>query len=114
MAVLDDLHRLSQADSVYLGYNVANSNGYAFGSWFKGRLQQSNGGAWLVRSVSVDGSTCGFVLGQPLPSWTSNETPTTGISIQIPINQQIAPLPAAPVQIGLVMVQQTLPQDLTN
>lgn len=118
MAVQDDLRRLSQGDSIYLGYTVLNTQGSPVGaspfvSWFKGRLQQSNDGHWIFRSVSTDGSVVGFQLGQPNDSWSSSESPNTGISVSIPIGITMAGA-QAPTGIGFVTLQQQLPQELTN
>jgi hypothetical protein len=85
MAVEDDLRRLTQVDSIYLGYGSL-SLGQFITSWFKGRLQQANDGSWILRSVSTDGAVSGFTLGPVQPNWTSSETPNTGITVLIPIN----------------------------
>jgi hypothetical protein len=115
MAVQDDLRRLTQMDSIYLGYAVQNMFGYPFISWFKGRLQQANDGSWIVRSVSADGAVSGFQLGQVIQNWQSTEAPNTGITVSIPIILNI-PTQANPVQItaGTIYLQQQLPQELTN
>jgi hypothetical protein len=48
MTVPEDLRRLSQMDSTYLGFSVANMSGaLPFVSWYKGRSQQANDGNWL-------------------------------------------------------------------
>jgi len=109
MAVQDDLRRLTQVDSIYLGYSVQNTGGYPFTSWFKGRLQQANDGSWIVRSVSTDGAVSGFQLGQVEQNWQSTETPNTGIQVSIPLG-------ATPAQVivGYIFLQQQLPQELTN
>jgi glucose dehydrogenase len=114
MAVEDDLRRLTQVDSIYLGYSVSNL-GNPFTSWFKGRLQQANDGSWIVRSVSPDGTVSGFQLGSVMQNWQSNETPNTGIAVSIPINLDV-PTQANPVQIttGVIVLRQQLPQELTN
>jgi hypothetical protein len=52
MAVQDDLRRLTQVDSIYLGYSVLNMMGNGFASWFKGRLQQANDGPLTRRWTS--------------------------------------------------------------
>jgi hypothetical protein len=131
MAVQDDLRRLTQVDSIYHGYSVmltSTTVSYPFTSWFKGRLQQANDGS-IVRSVSTDGAVSGFQLGSVQQNWQSTETPNTGITVSIPINQTVlvpagpppaGPLgpqqPGGPVQIttGTIVLQQQLPQELTN
>jgi hypothetical protein len=113
MAVQDDLRRLSQLDGIYIGHCVYNAGAVAFWSWFKGRLQQSNDGAWIVRSVSSDGTVCGFQLSIPTPNWNSNETPESGIVIGIPINSPAAPQ-GQPAGIGSIELRQQLPSELTN
>jgi hypothetical protein len=118
MAVADDLRRLSQVDSIYIGYSVVISNfpspnSPPFTSWFKGRLQQANDGSWIVRSDSSDGAIAGFQLGAATPSWQSSETPAGGTVISFPITivQQPGNLQ---VPTGYVYLQQQLPQELTN
>jgi hypothetical protein len=49
MAVQDDVRRLSQLDSIYLGYNTQGMTNSVTG-WHKGRLQQANDGTWIFRS----------------------------------------------------------------
>jgi hypothetical protein len=116
MAVEDDLIRLSQMDSIYVGYSVQNMSGVLpFTSWFKGRLQQSNDGNWIVRSVSQDGAIIGFQLGQLLPNWNSFESPDTGITVGIPLLFNISiGAQQQSTDIGWVALQQQLPQELTN
>jgi hypothetical protein len=108
MAVQDDLRRLTQVDSIYLGYSVQ-SMGPPFTSWFKGRLQQANDGSWILRSVSSDGAVSGFQLGTVTPYWTSSEAPNTGITVTIPISGISVQMTSA-----FVYLQQQLPQELTN
>ncbi len=114
MAVQDDLRRLTQVDSIYLGYSVQGM-GSPFTSWFKGRLQQANDGNWILRSVSSDGAVSGFQVGMVTGDWTSSETPNTGITVTIPIflvvQGQQNPLQ---ITLGTVYLQQQLPQELTN
>jgi len=116
MAVQDDLRRLSQLDSIYLGHALySNVTGFAFSTWHKGRLQQANDGNWTFRSISSDGTVVGFQLGPPTANWTSWETPTAGITVQIQINQSFAvPNGSITLGIGSVFLQQQLPQELTN
>jgi hypothetical protein len=120
MAVQDDLRRLSQGDSIYLGHSIDITSmiGAAtttFVSWFKGRLQQSNDGNWIFRSVSADGSVVGFQLGAPNQNWSSSESPNTGISVFIPITI-LVPQPESQslTPIGTVFLRQQLPRELTN
>jgi hypothetical protein len=112
MTVQDDLRRLSQGDSIYLGSSIISQGTVAFASWFKGRLQQSNDGNWIFRSISADGSIAGFQLGQANDSWSSSETPSTGISISIIIKLAWPGIPA--LNFGTVTLQQLLPQEITN
>jgi len=117
MAVQDDLRRLTQVDSIYLGYTVQNYEGSPFTSWFKGRLQQANDGSWIVRSVSTDGAVSGFQLGQVWQNWQSTEAPNTGITVSIPIMLSIpitTPTAPLPIMAGMINLCQQLPQELTN
>jgi hypothetical protein len=102
-------------DSIDLGYSVVLSFGQSITSWFKGRLQQANDGSWIVRSVSTDGAVSGFQLGPVQQNWQSTETPNTGITVSIPINLNV-PQQVNPIQIttGSIVLQQQLPQELTN
>jgi hypothetical protein len=118
MAVPDDLRRLSQMDSIFLGWIVISSTGFLT-SWHKGRVQQAADGAWIFRSLSQDGSVIGYQLGFPANTWTSDEQPSTGITITIPIVQSIfvpvqPPIPPIELSLGRVILQQQLPQELTN
>ena len=122
MTVQDDVRRLSQMDSIYLGYNTQGMFSLAT-SWHKGRLQQANDGAWTFRSSGSDGSVVGFQLGQlNATDWSSSESPALGITVSFPIYTVtlVPPTdPAAPpasIQIALatVFLQQQLPFELTN
>ena len=117
MAVPDDLRRLSDMDSIYLGWGVQNMYGGFAIAWYKGRLQQANDGNWLFRSISLDGSVVGFQLGPVLANWSSNETPSTGITVTIPMTQtilQAAPNPSVAFNVATVNLRQQVPQELTN
>jgi len=65
MAVQDDLRRLSQLDSIYLGNNLMLYPAGEFTSWHKGRLQQANDGSWIFRSISQEGTIVGFQFRKP-------------------------------------------------
>src|SRR5215469_786139 len=121
MAVQDDLRRLSHLDSIYLGTSLnpadvtSRLQSGSITSWYKGRLQQANDGSWIFRSISSDGTVVGFQLGPPTANWTSNETPATGITVQIQIKQSFAvPNGSITLFIGAVFLQQQLPQEMTN
>ena len=115
MAVQDDLRRLSQLDSVFLGHlvnlpgNIVNS----ITSWHRGRVQQANDSTWIFRSLSFEGTIVGFQLGLVQPNWTSTETPAFGIQVTIPIIQSIT-TPNITITLGTVFLQQQLPTELTN
>ena len=113
MAVQDDLRRLSQMDSVYLSWSIQGDN--AVTGWHKGRLQQANDGNWIFRSISSDGAVVGFQLGTMGGTWASDEYPSTGIRVQIPITVN-AMTQGGPVafNISIVCLQQQLPPELTN
>jgi hypothetical protein len=111
MTVQDDLRRLSQLDGIYLGWGIQGDN--TFFCWHEGRLQQANNGNWIFRSVSSDSAIIGWQLGNPSGTWTSSETPSSGLVVQIPITEQIPP-PGVPFQVATVFLQQQLPQELTN
>jgi len=118
MAVQDDVRRLSQLDSVYLGYFTQGMTS-SITSWHKGRLQQANDGNWIFRSSGSDGSVVGFQLGMISSDWQSNESPSGGITVQFQIYQVTQggdPNQPGPVQITLatVYLQQQLPTELTN
>jgi hypothetical protein len=112
MAVQDDLRRLSQLDSLYLGTSLINYPAGSVTSWYKGRLQQANDGNWIFRSISSDGTVVGFQLGPADPGWSSSETPSTGITVTIWIRALIPPQTV--LSFANVFLQQQLPQELTN
>jgi hypothetical protein len=117
MAVQDDLRRLSELDSIFLGWGatatVTSGTPVGIVGWYKGRLQQANDGAWIFRSISSDGDVVGFQLGNPNPNWTSNESPSTGIVVVIPILNSLQQPPIT-FQAGIVFLQQQIPAELTN
>ncbi len=98
MAVQDDLRRLSQLDSIYVGVSSF-SSAVTLTGWYKGRLMQSNDGKWIFRSINSDGTLIGFQLGYPDPSWQSSEGPALGIAINVG---------------NALFLQQQLPQEMTN
>jgi len=111
MAVQDDLRRLGELDSIYLG---ATLNSYPAGSvtsWYKGRLQQANDGNWIFRSISLDGTVVGFQLGPADQGWPSSETPSTGVIVTIPLHTNTPP---NYWNFASVSLQQQLPPELTN
>jgi hypothetical protein len=75
--VQDDVRRLSEMQGIYLGVNLYG----ACTAWYEGRLQQSNDGSWNFRSSSRDGTIVAFQLGFPAQSWTSQESPTDGLTV---------------------------------
>jgi hypothetical protein len=117
MAVEDDLRRLSQLDSIYLASGLGVDPSSAVVGWYKGRLQQANDGSWIFRSISTDGTVCGFQLGKVTTNWTSSETPSSGITVNIQIiyqQQNVGGQPITTIPFGGVLLQQQLPQELTN
>jgi hypothetical protein len=115
MAVQDDLRRLTQMDSIYLGHIVQNMVGGPFASWFKGRLQQANDGNWILRSVSTDGAVSGFQIGQVTDNWYSTEAPNTGITVSIPIELKVQlTAQTVGITVGTIYLCQQLPPELTN
>ena len=113
MAVPDDLRRLSQMDSIFLGWSTF-ATGVPVASWYKGRLQQATDGAWIFRSIAQDGSIIGYQLGFPQANWQSDETPSMGIRVFIPIAQTLPTTPPILLNIATVFLQQQLPTEMTN
>jgi hypothetical protein len=119
MAVEDDVRRLSQMDSIFLGQSFffndpSGATAVPFKAWYKGRLQQANDGSWIFRSISGDGTVSGFELGTVTSLWSSSETPSTGLVVRI-LMSIATPTPTVPPP-GLVLVvqlAQELPQHLT-
>ena|SRR6516165_7112335 len=107
MAVQDDVRRLSQMDSIFLGTAFAAGPNSPITTWYKGRLQQANDGSWIFRSTSLDGTIVGTQLGPITNNWQSSETPATGVVVAIGI-------PLTGVTGLNFTLQQTLPQELTN
>ena|SRR5258705_1367733 len=122
MTTQDDVRRLSQMGSIYLGWSVPSPGHNPVTGWFKGRLQQANDGNWIFRSISSDGSLTGFQLGNAGSNWSSNETPADGITIVIQLTQTImvpsqpgAPmLPPVQFTIAIVYLQEDLPAEVIN
>ena len=110
MAVQDDLRRLSQLDGIFLGWITPNNFGFGVTSWHKGRLQQANDSSWVFRSMSAEGTIVGFQLGFPAANWTSVETPSSGITVLIPL---VVSVPSQ-ITLATVSLQQQLPQEMTN
>src|SRR5437016_4384101 len=105
MAVEDALRRLSQMDSIFLAQSFVFQGAptsIPFKSWHKGRVLQANDGSWVFRSISMDGTIVGFELGTLNASWTSSETPSTGIVVHISMPLGTPDMTA----IGLVLVVQ--------
>ena len=113
MAVPDDLRRLSQVDSIFLGWSAFASTG-SVTSWYKGRVQQAADGGWIFRSISQDGSVVGYQLGPPASNWSSDETPAIGVRVFIPIIQTLQTNPPLQLNIAMVLLQQQLAQELIN
>src|SRR6266481_3902788 len=118
MAVQDDVRRLSQMDSIFLGWNAVGF-GSPVTSWYKGRVQQAGDGTWIFRSISQDGSVVGYQLGFPGNNWSSDEQPSTGIRVFIQVTQTIVvpiqpPIPPIQLNIATVFLQQQLPNEMTN
>jgi len=111
MAVIDDVRRLSQLDFLFLGQQFANSQlGTQQTTWYKGRLQQANDGAWIFRSISADGTVVGVQLGSVTGSWTSSESVGGGIQVQVPVSPGLG---AGFVFTITLILTQSLPQELT-
>ena len=110
MTVQDDLRRLSELDSIYLGTELMSYPAGGVTSWYKG-LQQANDGNWIFRSISSDGTVVGFQLGPANQGWTSSETPSTGIVVTFPITANVPP---SYFGFAIVHLQQQLPPELTN
>ena len=51
MAVEDDLRRLSERETIYLGWTLGMAASEGFTVWHEGRLQQSNDGGWHSAQV---------------------------------------------------------------
>jgi hypothetical protein len=113
MTVQDDLRRLSELDSIYLGSSLISYPAGGVTSWYKGRLQQANDGSWIFRSISSDGTVVGFQLGPANQGWTSSESPSAGIIVSILITMNVGAVGNNPA-IAIVYLQQQLPQELTN
>src|SRR5208283_5309757 len=112
MAVIDDVRRLSQLDFIFLGQQFTNSVANAQQTtWYKGRLQQANDGAWIFRSISTDGTVVGVQLGSVTGNWTSSERIGGGIQVQYSIVIGVGGIGA---DLGLTLIlAQSLPQELT-
>jgi hypothetical protein len=109
MATVEDhLRRLSEMDTIYLGWTLGYNLLEGFTVWHEGRLQQSNDGSWLFRSSSSDGSIVAFQLSVNPQGWKSTDTPREGIEVSFPC------LTGGTTRVGFVHLRQQLPQPVTN
>jgi hypothetical protein len=114
MAVQDDVRRLSQMDSIYLGQSFPNIAGGDITSWHKGRLQQANDGSWVFRAFSSEGTIIGFQLGSVTGGWQSVEAPSSGVTVTIFIKAAAILPNGQQLVVGVIYLQQQLPQEMTN
>jgi hypothetical protein len=88
MAVSDDLNRLAAQDVVYLRRYMA--GGVA--EVFRGRLRQALNGEWVFNAFTGQNGVVGFILGLPQSqTWTSSESPSSGIQVTISLPVYSAP-----------------------
>ncbi len=92
MAVTDDLNRLAAQDVVYLtkmsilpaGLAPSSSGIAGATEVFRGRLRQALNGDWVFNASAGQNGVVGFMLGTTgQNSWSSSETPATGLQITI-------------------------------
>jgi hypothetical protein len=111
MAVEDDVRRLSERETIYLGWTLGWTGAGFITAWHEGRLQQANNGAWNFRSISPDGTLVAFELGIVGPRWSSSHTPAEGIVVNfVCVASSGNPQP----DVGSVQLRQQLPQGVTN
>jgi hypothetical protein len=86
MALTDDLNKLAAQDVIYLTRSFSAATGPAHSSTevFRGRLRQALNGDWVFNASTGQNGVVGFVLGSVgQNSWTSSESPATGLQITI-------------------------------
>lgn len=95
MALADDLNKLGAQEVVYLTrtFEGPAAGGGLTGSRevFRGRLRQALNGDWVFNASTGQNGVVGFVLGGvDQNSWTSSESPATGLQITIDFEWSIA------------------------
>jgi len=119
MAVSDDLNRLAAQDVVYLTRTLSTGQSPASTDVFRGRLRQALNGDWVFNASTGQNGVVGFVLGSVGPSWTSSESPATGIEVTITfqvVPSVIQPLPnpnTQPVN-EIIVLATVIPSDFTE
>jgi len=97
VALTDDLNKLAAQDVVYLTRTTSLSfPGFPAGTLAagttevsRGRLRQALNGDWVFNASTGQNGVVGFVLGKAAedqtswPSWSSSESPATGVQITI-------------------------------
>jgi hypothetical protein len=118
MTVYDDLKRLAAEDVVYLTFSpavqgpvvppLAGEGPAAAGAGstvtfiYRGRLRQTVDGSWVFNSSTGVNGVAGIVLGQGQSSWTSSESPGSGIEVD------------ASVTTGQILITNVVPGELVT
>lgn len=106
MALNDDLSRLAAQDVVYLTRCILSDS---LKEVFRGRLRQALNGNWVYNASTGQNGAVGFDLGPTGGSWSSSESPSTGI--QISISYPAGQVPATGETILLTTV---IPSDFAD
>jgi hypothetical protein len=107
---------------VYLTRTPAGSIGRGSTMIFRGRLHQALDASWIFNTSTspAENGVAGINLGAQQTSWSSTESPSTGLDIFIPnpILDLTIPLPVGPGVVIKVFEEihllSVIPEDLTN
>jgi len=106
MAVIDDLKKLAELDVVYLTRWFVGAGSSPMEA-FRGRLRQALNGAWVFTTFTGANGVVGFDLGMFQNGWNSAESPSGGLSVQVPC-------PSAGTPFQVISVSSVLPSDFAD
>jgi hypothetical protein len=110
MAVSDDLNRLAAQDVVYFLRYTYGGGPPSAREVFRGRLRQSLTSQWVFNASTGQNGVVGFILGGVGPTWSSSESPSSGI--QVTINNAI--LSGNPALIEQIVLTSLIPVEFTE
>jgi hypothetical protein len=113
MAVIDDLNRLAGQDVVYLTRSLSGSS-TGSAEVFRGRLREALSGDWVFITSTGQNGVAGIFLGPQLPSWTSSESPESGLQINITTPLVQAEIPQFTPLNEVIVLTSVVPADLAD
>jgi hypothetical protein len=102
MAVVDDLRKLAAEDVVYLTYRMLYTVGAPIPAVpsgailtptfvYRGRLRQALDGNWVFITSTGQNGVIAIMLGPAADSWSSMETPASGLQVTAGFESPAAP-----------------------